>query len=623
MVANSGGAMDGYRAAEVRRAEEIPLAAGEPLMMYAAHAIAQRVVDYIASIAEEKPDQESKASGFSNSHAARGYATSSVHTEQSVPHAGVTQHERDLPYVKPPADSVLILVGAGNNGGDALYAGALLAQRGYCVTALYGTAIHASAQEYATRCGVRYVDMRQIPAEHTDQTLTELGCSHRVWIDGLLGNGARGPMRDPYAVWVKHLNEIRAERPNCHWVCAIDIPSGVGVDEADIPGVCVSADYTLALGGYKAAHFAAPACVRCGQVELMTLGLERYLPAQPALVSVQLSDLRGLWDLTEHADKYSRGVLGMLTGSSTYPGAAVLGVGGALAMGPGMVRYLGESPLVLGQYPEVVTEPGQVDGWVIGSGLVDMREAERALEQALAADRPVVLDAGAISLAVARAVAVPASDSEYARSVPGTSEAEKYPDAPLVPIPDTPCVLGVASSDSSKVQNSCAQRPTQQHRRLTDRVVLTPHAGELARLLTDLGEPTSRNEVYQHPLRAAQRAASLTGACVVAKGATDIVAHPDGVVCVGVRAPGWRATAGAGDVYAGMVGALLAMYAHREQEIADRGGIAWLAAAASTIHAYAASYASGAREYRGGHPIIASDIIRAIAQIIGRINSDE
>jgi ADP-dependent NAD(P)H-hydrate dehydratase / NAD(P)H-hydrate epimerase len=100
-------------------------------------------------------------------------------------------------------------------------------------------------------------------------------------------------------------------------------------------------------------------------------------------------------------DKYSRGVLGVITGSTMYPGAAVLGVEAALRTGVGMVRYLGPerpSQLVLARRPEVVTANGRVQAWLIGSGIDKVAGSESAMKGAIAQQVPVVLDGGALSL---------------------------------------------------------------------------------------------------------------------------------------------------------------------------------------------------------------------------------
>jgi hydroxyethylthiazole kinase-like uncharacterized protein yjeF len=232
-------------------------------------------------------------------------------------------------------------------------------------------------------------------------------------------------------------------------------------------------------------------------------------------------------------DKYSRGVVGVLTGSAQYPGAAVLGVEGAARAGAGMVRYLGDKEaarFVLQRRPEAVTASGRVQAWLIGSGM-DRAHRSGALaasiHDALEQRLPTVLDAGALDLA-------------------GTSDGP---------------------------------------------VLLTPHAGELATLLRDHGEDLDRGVVEADPERWSRRAAELTGATVLLKGSvTHLVAA--GGEGIRVRAgSAWLATAGSGDVLGGILGSLLA--AHSEAIIADRSLLTRIAAAGATLHGNAGDRASG------------------------------
>lgn len=199
----------------------------------------------------------------------------------------------------------------------------------------------------------------------------------------------------------------------------------------------------------------------------------------------------------EHDDKYSRGVVGFVTGSAKYPGAAVLGVEAAARTGVGMVRYLGAgrpTRLVLQRRPEAVSTEGRVQAWVLGSGQdpakLDELTAE-FLDAALGQDVPTVLDGGALG------------------------------------------------------RRADARGP----------VLLTPHARELSRLI-DLGAEA----ILADPAAAARRAARESGATVLLKGHTTHVASPDGTLLRVRSAPSWLATAGAGDALAGILGALLATH---------------------------------------------------------------
>jgi len=249
-------------------------------------------------------------------------------------------------------------------------------------------------------------------------------------------------------------------------------------------------------------------------------------------------------------DKYSRGVVGFVTGSERYPGAAVLGVEAALRTGVGMVRYLGpEEPrrLVLQRRPEAVVAAGRVQAWVLGSGQdplgLDDAEGER-LDAALADGVATVLDGGAL----------------------------------------------------------------ERHAATRGPVVLTPHAGELARLLGIAAE-----EVAAAPARRAREAADLTGAVVLLKGHVTRVAQPGGGLLAVSGAPSWLATAGAGDALAGVLGALLAT--HAAELATDPEALPRLAATAAVIHGLAAGRASA------GGPFTVLDLCAAIPAVVAELTA--
>lgn len=259
---------------------------------------------------------------------------------------------------------------------------------------------------------------------------------------------------------------------------------------------------------------------------------------------------------TSSDDKYSRGVVGFVTGSTQYPGAAVLGVEAALRTGVGMVRYLGlERPtdLVLQRRPEAVTTEGRVQAWVVGSGIESVNdlegEAAEWMQAALESGHPMVIDAGAIERdAIARAAAVGSP------------------------------------------------------------VVITPHAGELARLLE-----RERTAVLAEPAEAAREAADRFGVVVLLKGSTTRAVAPAGTVIAAQSAPAWLATAGAGDALAGLLGALLAAHADALAVDADRELLARLAAAAAVIHGLAAERVSA------GGPLTVLDLCVAISPVIAEL----
>lgn len=268
-------------------------------------------------------------------------------------------------------------------------------------------------------------------------------------------------------------------------------------------------------------------------------------------------DVAGTLRMPTDADhKYSRGVVGVRTGSERFPGAAVLGVEAAWRTGIGMVRYLGPAgaaAAVLQRRPETVTAPGAVQAWLIGSGTdAATRTAEEsaALREVLAGERPVVVDAGALDLAPAAS-------------------------APLV---------------------------------------VTPHDREHARLRSVLGLPAVSGDA-DRATAAAETAAAL-GGVVLLKGAETIVAAPDGSL-VRVRAgTPWLATAGTGDVLAGVLGALVAG-AVAADAVAG-ADLVRAAASAAWLHGQAGVLA--ARDVGGG-PVTALDVAEALPRVVAHVLS--
>ncbi|MFD9370064.1 NAD(P)H-hydrate dehydratase [Streptomyces sp. NPDC060020] len=266
---------------------------------------------------------------------------------------------------------VVLLVGPGDNGGDALYAGARLARRGAAVTAvpMDPERMHPGGLAVLRAAGGR----------------VEEAVPHRadLVLDGLLGIGGKGGLRPAAAALVERI-------PSGVPVVAVDLPSGVDADTGEVAGPAVTADVTVTFGAYKPGLLIDPGASRAGVVRLVDIGLE--LPS-PQVEALQHADVAGLLpEPTASSDKYRRGVVGIAAGSAQYPGAAVLAVAGALRGGAGAVRYVGPAAeAVLARYPETLIGPGRVQAWVVGPGLGEGRAGEVA--DLLAEDVPVLVDA--------------------------------------------------------------------------------------------------------------------------------------------------------------------------------------------------------------------------------------
>jgi ADP-dependent NAD(P)H-hydrate dehydratase / NAD(P)H-hydrate epimerase len=370
---------------------------------------------------------------------------------------------------------VCAVVGSGDNGGDALWAATFLRRRGAAADAILLKPERTHQQGLAAfrDAGGRIVD--------------SVGAATDLVIDGVVGISGSGPLR-PDAAGV--FNAVDAEAIP---VVAVDIPSGIDGATGAITGPAVHAALTVTFGGLKPAH----ALADCGRVQLVDIGLD--LP-QTGVLGFEAADVAARWPMPGPRDeKYSQGVTGVMAGSSTYPGAAVLCTGAAVAATSGMVRYAGSGHGdVLAHWPEVIASPtpaaaGRVQAWVVGPGLGTDETGSAALWFALQTDVPVLVDADALTILAA------------------------HPDL-------------LASR----------RAPT----------LLTPHAGEFARLA---GAPPGDDRIG-----ATRKLADAFGATVLLKGNVTVIADPGGAVYLNPAGQSWAATAGSGDLLSGMIGALLA-----------------------------------------------------------------
>jgi ADP-dependent NAD(P)H-hydrate dehydratase / NAD(P)H-hydrate epimerase len=421
--------------------------------------------------------------------------------------------------------SVCAVVGSGDNGGDALWAATFLRRRGAAAAAMLLNAerTHQKALAAFRKAGGRIV--QSVPAT-TD-----------LVIDGVVGISGTGPLRPPAAEVFSAVDEAGIP------VVAVDIPSGVDVQTGAVSGPAVRAEVTVTFGGLKPVH----ALGDCGRVELVDIGLEL---APTDVMSFDAADVAARWPMPgPKDDKYTQGVTGILAGSATYPGAAVLCTGAAVAATSGMVRYAGSAQQqVLLHWPEVIAAPtasaaGRVQAWAVGPGLGTDEGGASALWFALETDLPVIVDADALTILAA------------------------HPDL---------------------IANRSA--PT----------VLTPHAGEFARLA---GSPPGDDRVA-----ATRRLADQFGATVLLKGNITVIAEPGGPVYLNAAGQSWAATAGSGDVLSVVIGALLAAGLP----------VGEAAAAAAFVHAHAANL-SAADPGPRAVPTSASRILAHIRPALARL----
>ena len=509
------------------------------------------------------------------------------------------------------ASRVTAFVGGGDNGGDALYACAILARGGIGATAyLLKKRCHRRALAAAQEAGVRIIDLdgQSLHSIENTPAWSEVFLAH-AWIDGIVGTGAHGPLTGALAESVELLNGLSAIKPRP--VIAIDVPSGLTDDDGAITGPILRATHTLAVGTYKRAQVLPPAVEFTGDISLVTMdwdstGVGRGEGANGAIGADDLYVVDEAFSAREVVpvpafsdDKYARGVVGLVAGSDTYPGAGLLATRGALASGVGMVRLNSTrrvQDLVLSAEPGVVTVGGRIQAALIGPGLDEDRR-EDALELAQFCGQsgvPLVIDAWGLDL-----------------------------------IPELADTINPETT------------------------VLTPHHGEAARLLTRLGTPTKRDEVAAAPLRYANLLHDATGCHVVLKGPVTIVrsfeyadmlrdqallasfinpelGFPDlesmedsvtrcDCTLVAPTTTSWAGVAGSGDVLAGLIAGILARPVRDEHALPGPNGQPQAVTperlvSAVWLHGRAAKLA--ADEYIGRAPIQARDIADAIPEVL-------
>ena len=521
---------------------------------------------------------------------------------------------------------VLLLVGGGHNGADTLLAGGLLSHSGCAVTAVLATEHpHPVALEEARSHGVTVygAGYRSDGAEDWDSAeavaaVEAFLARGGLVLDGLTGIGATGPLRPDAVALIAPLVAAGAPGRRPLRVIAVDLPSGTGVDDGTVDGPVLAADCTVTFTCLKGCLCLPPARHLCGAVEVVPLGLpsptSRPIARRP--VDGALGDYltRVVPEPGANDHKYTRGVVGLWAGSETYPGAAVLAASGAVLAGAGMVRLTAPrrvEDLVLAARPEVVPAAGRSQALVLGPGVApaDTVRADKLRE-------------------VLRPTLAPARDSGGGRVADGARTGEEAADSAAGAAPaGAPVVVDAGAL-------SILTELLDEGLRCTPRHVLTPHAGEAAALLTALADSETpeetarqwnRERVEAHPAHAVREICRLSGATVLLKGATTLIAAPHHPLVSVDSGPGWMATAGSGDVLAGVLGAVLAGAAARwEREVgcaaagADsaQGVLVDSVAAGVRLHALAGAYAAampGAGVVgAGGHPVAALDIAAAL-----------
>jgi hydroxyethylthiazole kinase-like uncharacterized protein yjeF len=472
-----------------------------------------------------------------------------------------------------PEGSVVVLVGYGNNGRDAAIAARFLAQRRAPVVAFLAPrhAIRGDELDALRLLGVRVAAI--------DQTAELEEALRQAWIalDALVGIGASGALREPLAACVRTLNAVSTARGPELRVVALDIPSGIDADTGEVPGEAVWADHTVTLGAVKQGLLRFPAAERVGRLVARDIGipdaatdpLPYALLAEPSLGSA-------LPPRPLDAHKYRFGRVVVVAGAPHFLGAPTLCAAAAARSGVGLVTVASRTAVreaVAAHLPEATfleqdldleSDPdGAVEvllprlqaraALVVGPGLGRSKGTIRFVRRLLEARAQSMVDGAGV---------VVDGDALYALAEwPGWWEH-----------------IGPGA-------------------------VLTPHSGELARLVGEQSDPAGMSS-----WELAGRFAQHWQCVLVAKGPFTCVGRPDGQVEVWSRANPALATAGTGDVLAGLCGGLLA-----------QGAPPWDAArVAVAVHARAAQ---AVQERNAWRTILASDLLTEIPAQLAQLAS--
>ena len=453
-----------------------------------------------------------------------------------------------------PGRPIRVVAGKGNNGGDGLVCARILREEGREVDVL-------SLGGPAELRGDARANLERLPGARPDRfDAARLSGSGAV-VDAMLGTGFEGAPREPVAGAIAAINDAGVP------VVACDVPSGVNASTGEIEGDAVRAGATATFHGSKIGLHVAPGTFHAGRVEVIEIGIPREAPggSQAGLICDRVLEL--VPHRRRDGSKFKSGTVVIAGGAAGYAGAPCMAALGAQRTGAGYIQLAvprsAQQAVALRLLEGVTRGLPEEDGMHVPDGVTDVQElAERA--------GAVILGPGLGRSDGAR---------EFARAVARSVEAPLLIDAD-----------GLNAHIDALETLRERKAPT----------VLTPHEGELARLLG-----IESAEVAAHRLKYARDAAERSGAIVVLKGDDSLVATPGGPVAISPGATAALATAGTGDVLSGVIGALLSK------------GVDAFAAAAGGVLAHARAGKVAATRLGADHTV-AGDVIEALPEAFAR-----
>lgn len=475
-----------------------------------------------------------------------------------------------------PGDSqrarITFLCGKGNNGGDGLVAARYLREKGYSPRLWLLAAAEDLKGDARTNHDAYLRAGGTVKTVHTVEEWAGERTSaldSDILVDALLGTGLTGPVEGLLAQVIADVNAHRSR----YKVLAVDIPSGLPSDSGEPAGASVLADATITFTAPKRGQVFPPNCTRVGTLAVAPIGTpEKIYQDDPELwlnlVSArQLAPLGLVRDRTAHKGRYGHVLL--IAGSKGKTGAAALGGKAALRTGPGLVTVATAAsmlPVIASMVPEIMTEPLEEtrEGCISGPSATSTR-----FVQLLEGKTVLALGPGLTT---------------HPETVTFVRQVMENVDRPLVLDADALNAL----AGGLEVLRRLKARP----------VVLTPHPGEMARLLGSTSADVQRNRV-----ETARNFAREYGVFVILKGYRTLVAPPEGNVYVNPTGNPGMATGGVGDVLTGMVAGAMAQWPQ-----APLGDVLCLAV---YLHGLAGDLAAERQSEQG---LIASDITEALPQ---------
>ncbi len=466
---------------------------------------------------------------------------------------------------------ILIAAGGGNNGGDGLVAARYLQSWGADLSVLLlsppSELEGINAQNYRL-CQIHGVHMEL--AEELEDEGKKLIEKADIIVDAMLGTGLKGPVRGEAARIIEHINSSSGQ------VLAIDIPSGVNASTGGAPGGAVKADLTVTMQNAKVGQIMYPGRSYCGELFITDLGFpgEVYEGISPDHFRLTDREAEGLLPAREETGhKGTFGEVLVIAGSNEMPGAAVLSSLSALRGGAGLVRLAAPEGAVSSlpaAAPEVV--------------LLPLAGGEEKAKKAEDEDIEKVLEA--------------ASDADVVAAGPGLGQSSFSKELVGSLLSELSCPLVL---DADGINNLDSPRPVREYE---GEIILTPHPGEVGRLLD-----RTPGEIVDERRSIARCFARENDAILVLKGADTITALPAGELFINPTGNEGMATAGSGDVLTGLMSGLIAQGAGCEEA----------ACLAVYLHGRAGDLAL---EKEGSHSLTAGDIMRDLSQAFNSLGGE-